>query len=155
MRVIKPCFEKPKLNFNQVWCTLHLTVPHGVSRRHPKILNFDYKNVWLLSHLWSSHKRHVNVKQSTLVATTCNSHWAAHFSKKIYMRILFDFKIFQGIANGNAWTNVCLELKMNMVLLFRKQLDSLQTSNGSALPFAVLVTKDVNMPIFVELTPVV
>ena len=44
---------------------------------------------------------------------------------------------------------------MNMVLLFRKQLDSLQTSNGSALPFAVLVTKDVNMPIFVELTPVV
>ena len=44
---------------------------------------------------------------------------------------------------------------MNMEPLFRRLLDSLQTSNGSALLYAVLDTKGNYMLTFVELTPVV
>jgi len=87
------------------------------------------------------------------VATTWNSHWAAHSSKKIYLRIHFDFKLFQDIANGNVRINACLELKMNMEPLFRRPLDSLQTSNGSALLYAALDTKENFMLTFVALTP--
>ena len=48
-----------------------------------------------------------------------------------------------------------LGAKMNMEPLFRRLLDSPQTSNGSALLYAVLDTKGNYMLTFVELTPVV
>ena len=89
------------------------------------------------------------------MATTWSNLWAAHFSKKNYLRILFVYKAFLDIERDNVSINACLVHKMNVELPSRRQQVSQRTSNGSALQYVAQVIEDKLMLTYKVPTPAV
>ena len=153
MLSIRLCFDKHNKSSNLEWCTLHLTVLHGALQAPQRILKNDWPSEMLQDPVWSSHRKSARTSPIMDVAITSSNPTAVRCFKKIYLKILFIFLIFQITENDNASINACMVQRTSASTRSRRPLVSTPTSNGPRLLCDALDTKVVNMPTCVALDP--